>query len=59
MFDGGCIAAESIGQETRYPADRRDAYASHVVDAAIREFLLQKSNDLPAIDQSLQFRRRA
>ena len=59
MFDGGSIAAEPIAQETRYPADRRDTHAGHIVDAAIGKFLLQKTNDLPAIDQCLQLRRRA
>lgn len=59
MFDGGRVAAKSIIQETCYPTDCSDADARHIVDAAIREILLQKSNDLPTIDQRLQFRRRA
>ncbi len=59
MFDCSRVAAKSIAQETRYPTDRRDTNAGHVVDAAIGEILLQIANDLPAIDQRLQLRWRA
>lgn len=53
MFDGGRVAAKAVTQKTRYPADRGNANAGNVMDAAIGEAFLQMTNDLPAIDQCL------
>ena len=58
-FDGGCVAAKSVSQESRNPADRGDTDAGHIVYATIGKISLQKTNDLPAIDQCLQFGWRA
>ena len=52
-FDGGCVAAKSVSQESRNPADRGDTDAGHIVYATIGKISLQKANDLPAIDQCL------
>lgn len=54
-IEGGRVAAESVSQESRYPTDRGDTDASHIVDTAIGKVLLQQAHDLPAIDQCLQF----
>ena len=56
VFNGGRVATEAVAQESRDPTDRRYTDARHVVDTAIGEVLLQKSNDLPAVNQRLQFR---
>ncbi len=56
MFDRSRVAAKSVTEEARYPADRGDANAGQIVDAAIGESFLQKANDVPAIDQCLQLR---
>ncbi len=59
MFDSGCVAAKAITEEPCYATDRSNTDACLVVDAAIGKAFLQQANDLPAIDQRLQFRRRA
>ncbi len=59
MFDGGRVAAKSITQESRNPADRGDADPRHIMNTTIGEILLQQTSDLPAINQCLQLGRRA
>ena len=56
VFNGSRVATEAIAQESRDPTDRGYTDARHVVDSAIGEILLQKSDDLPAVNQRLQFR---
>ena len=58
MLESGRVAAESVAQESRDPADRGDADPRHIVNATIREILLQQAYDLPPIDQRLELRRR-
>ena len=57
MFQGGRIAAETVGKKAGDPANRGYAYAGQIVNAAVREVLLQELNDLPTVDERLQFRR--
>jgi hypothetical protein len=59
VLDGGFVAAKPVTQESRNPADRGDADAGHVMNAPIGDILLKQANNLPAIDQRLQFGRRA
>ncbi len=53
-FDGGLVAAEPVTQESCDAANCSDAYAGHIVYAAIGEILSQQANYLPAINQCLQ-----
>ena len=55
--DGGAIAAEAFIEKPRDATDRRDADAREVVNTPIRQVFLQQFDDVPAIDQRLQFRR--
>lgn len=59
MLDSGRVAAKPVTQESRNPADRGDADSRQVVNPAVGEVFLQKADDLPAIDECLQLRRRA
>ena len=52
-FDGSSVAAKSVSQESRNPADRCDTDAGHIVYATIGKISLQKANDLPTINQCL------
>lgn len=58
-FDGGEVAAIAVTQESCDPTDRGDADACQFVYATIGKIALQKANHLPAIDECLQFGRRA
>ncbi len=49
-FDGGRVPTESVSQESRNPTDCGDADPRQIVNTAIGEVLLQKTNDLPAIN---------
>ena len=53
MLEGGCIAAEAVGHESCNPTDSSDADASDVVNLPIWQVLLQKTDDAPAINESL------
>ena len=52
--EGYPVAAETIGQEACYAADRRDADAGPVVNAAVGETLLQEFDDPPAVHERLE-----
>ena len=58
-FYGGAVAAETIGQESCDAADGGDADAGQVVNLALGQVLLEVLDDLPAIDEGLEFRWRA
>lgn len=59
VLDRGLVAAESVTQEPRHAADRRDADAGHIVDLSIGEILLKEAGDLPAIGERLELGWRA
>ena len=58
MLECGCVTAKAVAHKARNPANRGDADPGHVVNPAIGEILLQKTDDSPAIDQGLQLGRR-
>lgn len=59
VFERGFVAAETVSQEAGDTSDCGDADAGDVVYAPVGQFLLQKLDDLPPVDQRLQFGRGA
>jgi hypothetical protein len=57
-FDCDLVATEAVGKEAGDAADRGDADPGQVMNTAIWQVLLQIADDLPAIYERLQFRRR-
>lgn len=55
-LDGFRVSTKPVAQESRDATDRGDADACQIVDTTIGKILLQKADDLPAIDQCLQLR---
>ena len=53
------VAAESISQAAGNAADRGNADACQVVDSSIGEVLFKIFNNLPTINEGLEFRRGA
>ena len=58
-FDGRLVAAKAIREEAGDTSDRRDADARQIVNAAIGQPLFEVFDDLPAINEGLEFGRRA
>ena len=56
--DGGLVTAGAAGQATSYATDSCYADASQVMDFSIGEIFLQVFDDLPPVDQRLEFRGR-
>ena len=57
--ESGLVAAEAVVEKARNAANRCYADAGQIVDLAIRHVFFEQGDDLPAIDQGLQFRWRA
>lgn len=54
-FDGRLVTAESRGEEPGYPSNGSDANAGSVVNFSIRHVLQQQLDNLPTVDQCLEF----
>ena len=58
-FYGSLVTTKTVGEAAGDAPNRGHADTGEVVDLPVGELLLQVFNDLPAIDQSLKFGRRA
>jgi hypothetical protein len=58
-FDSSLVAAETVREESRDASDRRHTDASEIVNLSIGQTLLEILDDLPSVDEGLEFCRRA
>ena len=58
-FDGGLVAAETVGEKTGNAPDRRYADPCEIVNFSVGQSLLQVLDDLPTVHERLELRRSA